>query len=137
MKTFHLLIVFFSAVVIAVAVTTRTDTAILAEDTKSQKEAMLTKLGAALPLGHPNTIPADIQLVNTGKVLEVLDTDVYTFLQVTTEKDPLWLAAHKVEITKGATVKYSTGVVMSRFHSKALKRTFDLIVFVDSLEQVK
>lgn len=76
-------------------------------------------------------------MVNNGKVLEVLDTDMYTYLQVTTEKGPLWIAAYKTNITKGAIVKFSNGVAMSNFHSNALDRSFDVIVFVDSVEQVK
>lgn len=101
------------------------------------QEGRLTKTVDSLPLGHSKVIPADTQLVNSGKVLEVLDTDMYTYLQVTTEKGPLWLAAYKTEVSKGATVKYSNGVAMSNFHSNALDRSFDVIVFVDSLEQVK
>ena len=98
---------------------------------------MTTKAGAVLPPGHAQSIPADIQLVNAGKVLEVLDTDTYTYVQVTAEKGPLWLAVYKMAVSKEANVRYSNGIAMSNFHSKALSRTFDVIVFVDSLEVVK
>jgi hypothetical protein len=94
------------------------------------------KAGAALPPGHP-AIPADTKLANSGKVLEVIDSPMYTYLQVTSDKGPLWLAAYKTDVTKGATVKYSGGIAMPKFHSKSLNRTFDMVVFVDSLEQVK
>jgi len=97
----------------------------------------LSRIVDSLPLGHSKAILADTQLVNSGKVLEVLDTDMYTYLRVTTEKGPLWIAAYKTVVTKGATVKYSNGVAMSNFHSNVLNRSFDVIVFVDSLEQVK
>lgn len=60
-----------------------------------------------------------------------------TYLQVTTEKGPLWLAVYKTKVTKGTTVKYSNGVAMSGFYSKSLNRNFDVIVFVDTIEQVK
>ncbi len=90
-----------------------------------------------MPSGHPDSIPADTRLINSGKVLDVIDTDMYTYVQVTHEQGPLWLAAYKTNITKGATVKYSGGIAMTKFQSKALNRTFDLIVFVDTLEQAK
>jgi len=91
----------------------------------------------SLPFAHSTAIPADTRLVNSGKVLELLDTDMYTYLQVTTVKGPLWIAAYKTNVAKGATVKYSNGVAMSNFFSNALNRHFEVIVFVDSLEQVK
>jgi hypothetical protein len=93
--------------------------------------------GAGMPSGHPGEVPADVNLINSGKVLDVLDSEMYTYLQVTHENGPLWLAAYKTDIAKGATVKYSGGIAMPNFHSKSLNRSFDLIVFVDSLEQVK
>jgi hypothetical protein len=122
---------------IAVAASAGTDATKPAEATVLPHGGMTTKAGAGMPSGHAKDIPADTQLVNNGKVLEVLDTDMYTYLQVTTEKGPLWIAAYKTNVTKGSTVKYSNGVAMSRFFSKALNRTFDVIVFVDSLELVK
>jgi hypothetical protein len=108
-----------------------------AEGKASPHGGMSIKPGVALPPSHPADFPADTQLANSGKVLEVLDSDMYTYLQVTTEKGPLWLAAYKIAVTKGATVKYSSGVLMSKFYSKSLNRTFDLIVFVDRLELAK
>jgi len=107
------------------------------ETSDSPHGGMLTKPGAGLPSGHPGSIPADTNLVNSGKVLEVLDTDMYTYLQVTSEKGPLWLSVYKTNVSKGATVNYSNGIAMSQFYSKALKRTFDIIVFVDAIEQVR
>ena len=107
------------------------------EASASAQGGKLSNTIDSLPLGHSKAIPADTQLVNSGKVLEVLDTDMYTYLQVTTEKGPLWIAAYKTDVTKGATVRYSDGVAMSNFYSSALNRNFDVIVFVDSLEKVK
>ena len=107
-----------------------------AESVPMPHGGMTTRAGAILPPGHAQTIPADVQLVNAGKVLEVLDTEMYTFVQVTAENGPLWLAVYKTAVTKEANVKYSNGIAMSNFYSKALNRTFDVIIFVDSLEVV-
>lgn len=103
----------------------------------SPRGGAATQAGGGLPSGHPDSIPADTRLINSGKVLDVLDTDMYTYVQVTHEQGPVWLAAYKTNITKGATVRYSGGIAMIKFQSKALNRTFDLIVFVDTLEQAK
>lgn len=87
----------------------------------------------ALPAGHVPIAAssADIQLTRKGRVLEVIDSPMYTYLQVSGDKDPVWLAAYKIDVSKGTVVRYSDGVAMSNFHSKSLNRTFDAIVFVD------
>lgn len=137
MKKLCILMALASVAGIAVAATPGSDVANPAEMKASPHGGILTKPGAALPPGHPETSPGDIQLANSGKVLDVVDSDTYTYLQVTSEKGPLWLAAYKTAVSKGATVRYSNGIVMSRFYSKSLNRTFDLIVFVDRLEVAK
>jgi hypothetical protein len=109
-------------------------TADIAAAAPHDKEA---EVAAVAPSGHPSSIPADTQLINSGKVLDVIDSDMYTYVQVTHEQGPLWIAGYKTDISKGATVSYSGGIAMTDFHSKSLNRSFDLIVFVDSLEQVK
>jgi hypothetical protein len=101
---------------------------------KAPHAGMTTKSGTGLPKGHPDSIPADTRLINSGKVLDVLDSEMYTYLLVTSDNGPLWLAAYKTTVAKGATVKYSGGVGMPNFFSKALNRSFDLIIFVDTLE---
>lgn len=121
----------------AVAATAGSDASKPADATASPQGGMLTKPGAELPPGHAKALSADIPVTNDGKVLEVLDSDMYTFLKVTSEKGPVWLAAYKTNVSKGANVKYSDGIAMTRFYSKSLKRTFDLIIFVDRLELAK
>ena len=77
----------------------------------------------------------------TGKVLEATDVmDMYTYVQVTgkTEKDkPVWLAASKVKLVKGDTIRYGGGAVMPNYYSKTLNKTFEEITFVDKVEVVK
>jgi hypothetical protein len=121
LKIFALLIVLFVA----------TDIAAAAPHGKE------VDIAARMPSGHPSSIPADTRLINSGKVLEVIDSDMYTYVQVTHENGPLWIAGYKTDIAKGANIKYSGGIAMPNFQSKSLNRSFDLIVFVDSLEQVR
>lgn len=94
---------------------------------------------AAAPVAAPAAAPAAAsqQLPNKGKVLEVIDTSMYTYVQVSGDKSPVWLAASKFKVAKGDTIGYSNGAVMSNFHSKSLNRTFESIVFVDKAAVVK
>jgi hypothetical protein len=77
------------------------------------------------------------QLTNTGTVLEVIDSEIYTYLHVTSETDPIWLATYKNDIAKGDTVRYSKGIAMRNFQSQSIKRTIDTIIVVDSVVAVK
>jgi hypothetical protein len=77
------------------------------------------------------------QFANTGKVVEVIDTSMYTYLQLSGDKGPVWLAASKTKVSKGQTVSYPNGAVMTNFTSKSLNRTFDSIIFVDKVEVKK
>ena len=97
--------------------------------------AAVANTAIAAPQQSADTVKpsAASQYPNSGKVLEVIDTAMYTYLQVTGDNGPVWIAASKTSIAKGATVSYSNGPVMSNFHSKTLNRTFDSIIFVDKV----
>lgn len=84
------------------------------------------------------TTTADVtkQYPNMGKVLDTIDTDLYTYIEVSgkTDKDPsVWLAASKTKIAKGDTIRYGEGAVMTNFHSKTLNKTFPTITFVEKV----
>ena len=74
---------------------------------------------------------------NSGKVLEVMDASIYTYMQVSTDKGPVWIAASKTNVPKGATISYPDGNVMTNFTSKSLNRTFDKIIFLDKVKVEK
>src|SRR3989338_4998838 len=137
MKTiFTLLLVAITGTAVA-ASSQDSDTAKPAAAASPHAAAPAGKTDVAMPPGHPTAIPADTKLVNSGNVLEVIDSPMYTYLQVTSDKGPLWLAVFKTDIIKGATVRYSSGVAMPKFYSKSLDRTFDTIIFVDSIAPKK
>ena len=103
--------------------------------------ALVAFAGNAVAEPQPNAPAAKpaaaSKFVNKGEVLEVIDTSMYTYLQVTSDKGPIWLAASKTSIAKGANIGYPNGAVMSNFHSKSLNRTFDTIIFLDKVEVLK
>jgi hypothetical protein len=63
-----------------------------------------------------------------GEVLEVLDTDAFTYMRLKTAKGETWAAVSKAAVKKGEQVTIDNPTVMQNFQSKSLKRTFDTIV---------
>lgn len=103
--------------------------------------ALAAVTGIAIAEPQPNAPArqpaAASQFPNQGKVLDVIDASIYTYLQVASEKGPVWIAASKTKVAKGATIRYPDGAVMSNFYSKSLNRTFDTIIFLDKIEVIK
>ena len=100
-----------------------------------------TSANAALPAGHPpadqitkTAAPAtavqEIQLTEKGKVLNVIDVEQYTYIEVSQGNTSLWLATTKTAVKKGDMIQFVDGTAMTNFYSKTLKRTFPSIKFV-------
>jgi hypothetical protein len=88
--------------------------------------------------GAPARQPAAAsQFTNKGKVLDTMDASIYTYIEVTTEKGSVWLAASKTKVAKGDNIRYPNGAPMANFYSPSLKRTFDTIIFLDKIEVEK
>ncbi|MBS0335465.1 MAG: nucleotide-binding protein [Proteobacteria bacterium] len=64
-----------------------------------------------------------------GEVLETKEVPPYTYLRLKTKDGEVWAAVNKAPLKKGAQVTIENTMVMSNFESKALKKTFDRIVF--------
>ena len=105
---------------------------------------------AALPPGHPSTETAaemlqptkdipDSQLPQKGKVLSFINTDQYTYIEVSQVKikESVWLASTTVAVKKGDQIRFNDGMVMTNFYSKTLKRTFPKVLFVSKVVVVK
>ena len=72
-----------------------------------------------------------------GKVLQVLEAGSYTYLEVEEKGQKLWIAALKTKLSKGDIVEFPDSKPMEKFESKTLKRTFDKIIFAESIRVVK
>jgi len=68
-----------------------------------------------------------------GKVLETMDAGGYTYLQLETDGDKVWVAIPKTAVEKGQEVTCNPGMTMTDFQSKSLNRTFASIVFSSGL----
>lgn len=77
-------------------------------------------------------MPADGQKVY-GKVVETMDAGNYTYVRVSDGTKQHWAAGPKTSLKKGDMVAFSTQMPFNKFHSKALKRDFDVIYFVNRI----
>ncbi|HEY3286313.1 MAG TPA: hypothetical protein VGJ96_04235 [Gemmatimonadaceae bacterium] len=64
-----------------------------------------------------------------GPVLEKLDAPPYSYLKVKTTQGETWAAVPQTKVAKGETVRVYNPMLMTKFESKSLKRTFDEIYF--------
>lgn len=84
---------------------------------------------AKVPLGQaPAAVPATGDDL-TGPVLEQLNAPPYIYLRIKTSKGEVWAAVPGAKIENGAVVTVFNPMLMSKFESKSLKRTFDEVYF--------
>ena len=76
--------------------------------------------------GASNPEPANLL---TGKVLERIDADRYSYLRLSTPSGEMWAAVLKAEVQVGDEVSVVNPMPMDGFESKSLNRTFERIVF--------
>ncbi len=82
------------------------------------------------PPAAPAAPPAPAQVTAvTGKVLERLDAEPYSYLRLEPASGELWAAVPKTDVAKGAEVTVAQPMPMDGFESKTLKRKFERIVF--------
>jgi hypothetical protein len=103
--------------------------------------ALATAALAAPPPGHPSPAqamdilmpdkpPAPSELPNQGKVVSSVDANEFTYIEVDRAGAVEWIAAPKMAVKPGSTIRYEEGSVMNDFYSKLLKRTFSSVMFV-------
>ena len=71
-----------------------------------------------------------------GAVLETMNSGGYTYVLIGTEQVQRWLAARETAVQVGDVVQAFEGMPMEQFESKTLNRTFDVIYFVDALQNL-
>jgi hypothetical protein len=64
---------------------------------------------------------------------EILNTDKYTYVNVTEKSDKFWIAVSKQKIEKGHTYYFRGGLRKENFYSKEFDRTFDVVYLVSSI----
>ena len=66
-----------------------------------------------------------------AKVVDIISTSGYNYLQVSENKNEYWIAVPTMDIEVGETVYFSKFMVMEEFNSPTIDRTFDEILFVE------
>jgi hypothetical protein len=75
--------------------------------------------------------------VHEVTVKEFINTSAYTYVLVLESGKEQWLAIPKTEIKVGGTYYYKGGMVMNKFESKELKKTFESVLFLEILSDNK
>lgn len=71
------------------------------------------------------------------KVMEVEQVKGYTYLLVKGKGPEYWVAVSTMEAAPGETYYYQGGLLMQEFHSEELNRTFESVLFIESLVSKK
>jgi hypothetical protein len=96
--------------------------AIVAACSKTQPPAVPKAAAATKPAAaNSNQI--------SGKVAETFNGGGYTYLRITTDRGDEWAAIPETKIAQGDPVTVDVQMMMEKFQSKALNRTFDRIAF--------
>jgi len=97
---------------------------------------------AQAPPGHPSAeeagrmlrLPENTQLANSGHVLEVIDSNAFTYIRIASEEGERWLSAPQIALAPGTLIRFGEGRVFHDFYSRKQKRRFSSITFVDRVE---
>ena len=68
-------------------------------------------------------------------VVDNMDASNYTYLKVKENDSEYWIAVPKMGVQKGETLYFGKSMEMKNFHSEALNRDFDSILFVDQVSK--
>lgn len=71
---------------------------------------------------------------NEGKVVSVIDTTGYTYMELENGGSRFWIAAPTTKVNKGDHIRFVESMTMTNFTSKTLNRTFGTLIFVSSTE---
>ncbi len=86
----------------------------------------------------PSAPPAKTDSLNqdsiSGKVIETADAANYTYFRVDTGRKKLWVAAPQFAVKVGDTVAVGSSMPMPQYHSKTLKRDFDVVYFTGDVK---
>ncbi len=68
---------------------------------------------------------------------EVLQTKNYTYLHGKVDGDAIWVALPKIEASVGDEFYYQQGIEMREFKSTELKKTFDVVWFIQGVDKAQ
>ncbi len=69
-----------------------------------------------------------------GTVTQTMDVSYYTYVEIDTGRERIWVAGPRTEVNVGDTVSVSSATRMLDFFSNFLDRTFDVLYLAPSIE---
>lgn len=90
----------------------------------------------ALSLNTPADTPTMQNDISDGHLVvinEVLDTEKYSYLNVSEDGDKYWIAIPRKEVQVGSTYFYKGGLLKKNFESKEYNRVFETIYLVSEV----
>jgi len=79
---------------------------------------------------HPSAAATE----HRGVVMDAVTGGGYTYMNIEENGEKFWIAAPETSVSKGSEVSFSEQIWMPNFTSKALRRTFDKILFVSGVD---
>ncbi len=76
------------------------------------------------------------QIVHQVKILELLNTDKYSYLKVIEQDEPYWIATVKSDYRIGDTYLYRGGLLKTNFHSEEYDRVFEKLYLVSEIKKL-
>lgn len=71
-----------------------------------------------------------------GTVVETVNSGGYTYVYLDTGSEKRWIAGPQVNVAVGDMVRSAKGMAMPNFKSSSLNREFDVVYFVDRMENL-
>jgi hypothetical protein len=81
----------------------------------------------------PESLPGEDLTGNKGRVVSTLDVPGYSYVEVESNGQTIWIAGSPVKLTAGEIINWDQSTVMRNFHSKTLNRTFAEVIFVSRI----
>lgn len=103
---------------------------VIVEDAKTEMNQSTPVVAGTANLNGDGSGASDVHQVVAG---ETLNTDKYTYINVTENQEKFWIAVPRQEIVKGHTYYYRGGLKKTNFESQEFKRVFDVIYLVPSI----
>lgn len=70
------------------------------------------------------------------EVVDHMNASNYTYMLVKENDEEFWIAAPQTQVQKGESVYFNKSMVMKNFHSEALNKTFESILFVQRVSKI-
>ncbi len=93
-----------------------------------------TKQVATAQAAMPQDKAAEVTTIpHTGTVLETMDAAGYTYAKIKEGDNTYWIAGPKTTVAAGDVISFTEQMVMKDFTSKTLNKTFDYLVFANTI----